>query len=640
MLCTIAGFAALTLLALTPVIAASTNIDQQRYHYELAKSALKKGDSDAYARHYAKLGDYPLIPYLDYSRLRKDLAKHEAVDIQAFISRYEDSYLAENLRRRYLEHLSAKKQWPDFLYWYDDRLASEAMYCKHLELRANSGDVNAWDELAELWLQSRSLDKACDPVIKAWRNSEYWRDDYAWQRFLLSMEAGQRSLARYCASLLPKSYQNYVKLVQQLDAKPYLIRNHKNYRSPTLDMQQVIGFGIRRYAKQHPLKALEHWQRYESSRIFNTEIINQTKIALVDRLMAKNELEQVHRLLANSPSIRQSDTIEHLLRRYLREQRWADVVAGIQLLPQEKQQSDRWRYWNARASTLLSPTAIEDAQKTYRELAAKRSFYGFLAADYVGVDYELEDADTQLDTAILEALAQKPALRRAKELWLTGRSNEAYAEWYYAMNQLSARELVAAGQLANSWGWYDRAIQAMIAGKQWDELGIRFPLAYKEHVMNAADTTQLEPALIFAVARQESAMRAKAKSPVGARGLMQLMPATARQTAKKQGIPHRTEDLYKPDHNIKLGSLYLDGLLDQYQGNRILAAAAYNAGPHRVKRWRESSDGLPFDVWIETIPFKETRGYVQNVLTYAVIYGYRMGEPGRMITQKEANSLL
>jgi len=202
-------------------------------------------------------------------------------------------------------------------------------------------------------------------------------------------------------------------------------------------------------------------------------------------------------------------------------------------------------------------------------------------------------------------------------------------------------ELIAAGELAKRWGWYNRGIQAMIKGNLWDHLSIRFPLAYEPQVRKAADKNNIEPNLIFAIARQESAFAEKATSTAGAMGLMQLMPSTARATARRSGIKHHKSDLFNPEHNIKLGSSYLNQLLQQYKGNRILATAAYNAGPHRVDRWlRKTPQDVAFDIWIETIPFKETRGYVQNVLAFSVIYAYRMGTATSLVTESEANRLL
>jgi len=162
-------------------------------------------------------------------------------------------------------------------------------------------------------------------------------------------------------------------------------------------------------------------------------------------------------------------------------------------------------------------------------------------------------------------------------------------------------------------------------------------LAYKKEIDLAAHKTKMDANLIYAVARQESAFSEKARSSAGAMGLMQLMPSTAKQTARKAGVPYKRNDLYSANTNVHLGSQYLNQLLQKYDGNRILATAAYNAGPHRVNKWLKDKGDINFDVWIETIPFKETRGYVQNVLAYSVIYAHRLGKSGTMITEKEAN---
>ncbi|WP_370978693.1 transglycosylase SLT domain-containing protein [Agaribacterium sp. ZY112] len=634
-----------TLLALLCLLIGTSSqaseLDQQRYHYELAKSSLKKGDLVSFQSYYDQLGDYPLALYLDYSIARKALKPLDNAVVEDFLEKNSDTYLGKNLHKQYLYILAKQNNSEKFLYWYDDELANTALRCSHMLWRADSGDDSVWHDLQALWLKPSSLPQECDPIIKKWRKSDYWQDDYAWQRFLLSMQAGKRGLARYCASLLPASYDTYIKQVQDLDAKPYLIRQHKNYRTRTLDTQRVIAFGIRGYAKRHPSEALAHWERYEAARIFNETIVYDTKTDLIKRLIRKGEFSDVQRLLESSPSVRQVNSIERLIRGYLREQRWADVVSSIELLPNKEQQSDRWRYWQTRAQLELDPNYAVQARQHYLELSKNRSFYGFLASDFLGQNYQLQAQDSKVDEQVLELLKQRPAMRRAHELWLTGREREAHAEWYYETSNMSAAQLLAAAKLASEWGRYDRAIQAMAMGKQWDQLTMRFPLAYESFVTNAAKDTNVDATLIFAVARQESAMSPQAKSPVGARGLMQLMPKTASQTAKKGGIKHQLADLYLPEHNIALGSLYLSQLLEQYEGNRILAAAAYNAGPHRVKRWQAKTEHeLAFDTWIETIPFKETRRYVQNVLTYAVIYSHRMGEPEPLIRKNEAKKLL
>ena len=636
---------ALILIALSLVSlgasASSKTLMDQRYNYELAKARLKLGDERGYQKHRATLDDYPLAAYLDYQYASRALSNRNAQLAENFIKLHRGSYLGERMQRRYLHYLGSKKDWSSLIYWYEPGLATQEITCKWLEARHKTGDATALENVEAIWVSAKSQPKACDDLFKSWFASEHYRNDFAWQRFLLAAESGQRGLARYVGSTLPgANYQEYINLVWELDARPYRIKKQSKFRRHTPEMQQVIGFGIKKFAKRHPVEALKLWEQYEASAIFGEALTKNIKTELARRLIKKKKMVQLQSLLASSPSIREPKVIEQLLRSQLRDKNWPELIQSISLLPEAQQKSDRWQYWRLRADLALNYMTKASALDAFEKLADKRSFYGFLSADILGKNYALQDQPTSFPISVLKSLAKRPAFQRAKELWLVGHTQEAHAEWYYGLDKLSARELAAAGVLAHSWGWYDRGIQAMIAGKHWNHLDVRFPLAYKEQILNAADNTELSAPFIFAVARQESAMFEQAKSPVGARGLMQLMPQTAMQTAQKQGIRHSTDDLLDADHNIRLGSQYLDDLLDKFDGNRILAAAAYNAGPHRVDRWTNNSEGLDFDIWIETIPFKETRGYVQNVLTYAVIYSLRLGSPAQLVTKSEANQKL
>jgi len=260
-------------------------------------------------------------------------------------------------------------------------------------------------------------------------------------------------------------------------------------------------------------------------------------------------------------------------------------------------------------------------------LAQERSFYGFLSADILGAKYNLQHKTPRENAQLRQTLKNMPTIAIAKELWLTGKTLDARQQWRFALTQLPPEHIIMAGDIAKDWGKHNQAIQSMIFAKQWDMLDIRFPLAYQEEINTIASTINMPPTLIFAIARQESAFLENATSRAGARGLMQLMPATAKQTAKKGGIKHTTSDLFTPSHNILLGSFYLKELLTKYNNNTVHATAAYNAGPGRVDKWlKKRPASLPFDIWIETIPFKETRGYVKNVMAYTVIYAYRLGD--------------
>ena len=620
---------------------ASNPLDDQRYAYELAKSALQKGNIKEFDKHYQQLGDYPLKPYLDYALATDTLNSTDTRIAEQFINHHRDTYLGDRLYRQFLYSLASKKRWNDLIYWYQPKVASVAVNCAWLQARNETGDQIALSQVKNIWVKAKSLPKACDPLFKQWMTSDYFDNSIVWQRYLLAINKGNNGLARYLASTLPDSYQHYISLINTLRTHPYRIGKYKLFDTHTPEMQAVIAYGVRKYARRHPKEAFTYWERYEAKQIFDDQLAKSTKLYIVQRLLRKGFVDDVQTILANSSSLRSSNTMEHLVRKLLKEQRWQDVAAVIKIMPEDKRQQDRWRYWAARSQDLRAGNINYDSALTYKHLSEKRSFYGFMAADRLGEPYTLQNQPVVFDESLLAALEQQRSLIRAKELRLTGHFSEAYAEWAYGLDKLSSRELMAVGVLADRWGWHDSAINAMIAGKHWNHLGIRFPLAYKEYVFGAAASTNLEPEFIFAIARQESAMSESAQSSAGARGLMQLLPSTAKQTARKQGIPHKTEDLYTAEHNINLGSRYLDELVDRFSGNRILAAAAYNAGPHRVNKWiNATTEKLPFDVWIETIPYRETRGYVQNVLTFSVIYSFRMGKPESLVTKSEAKRKL
>ena len=611
----------------------------QRIHYELAKLALDAKATEKFERHYAMLGDYPLAPYLDYTNLKNSLSTPDYARIDLFFASNRDSFLEARLRQQLVYTLGLKGDWPAFQKYYRDESASTELRCFALYGRYESGDLTALDEVADIWTRGKSLPKSCDPLFKVWIKSGKLDSAIAWRRFTSAVDNGKLSLARYIRSLMKGRYLRYADLMLDAHSSPYLIRKQGKFLEQSTEMQQVIAHGIKRYARINPKDALRQWELYEAQQLFPAEISTPVKMYLAKRLTYKDHYALAEKLIQSSREIQQSDVIAQQLRSALETSDWQKVITWLDMLDEEKQQSDRWLYWRARAQAELG--ILEGPYghyvDIYANLSAHRSFYGFLAADKLGTEYSLRPAPEDVNPSTLTTVSSLPAMRRAQELWLTDNREEAQAEWVFATRSMNTQELVAAGFLAKKWGWYNGGINAMISGNLWDHLSLRFPLAFKDEIDKVANNTKLEPNLIYAVARQESAFSEKARSSAGAMGLMQLMPATAKQTAQKSGVPYRINDLYSPEHNLHLGSYYLNQLLEKYNGNRILATAAYNAGPHRVSKWLKDRGDLPFDVWIETIPFKETRGYVQNVLSYSVIYAYRLGKTGTFITEFEAN---
>lgn len=621
----------------------ASGLNEQRYHYNLAKSALHANKMEKYQENYALLGDYPLVPYLDYTSLRSRLTDLPYTEVDGFFAEYPGSFLAVRLRQTWLSQLALREKWEDYIKYYKPEVATTELQCRYLYARLQNGDKTALDEVGSVWNVGESQPKACDPLFNQWLDTGHMTQELVWSRFKKAMDRRNLGLGRYLASLLTGEHQRMAQLYMKVDHQPHLMKRHSDFRQQSELMQQVIAHGIQRLARRQAEQAQEYWERYEAQQLFSEDLSRETKVTLVRYLTRQDHQAEAERLLSSSAALRQTDVVEELIREALRDMDWEAVARRIRMLPREEQLSDRWQYWNARASEVLGTTGTDGTEpaKIYEMLAGKRSFYGFLAADITGRDYALEDVPAEVRPEAMEALASLPGMRRAKELWLTGNHAEAQAEWLFTTDTMSKSDLVTAGQLARQWGWYNKGIHAMIAGDLWDHLSIRFPLAYQEEVTRIATDVQLEPTLIYAIARQESAFAEYARSSAGARGLMQLMPATAEQTARRKGLKFNPQDLYNPEHNIMLGSTYFHSLLERFNNNRILAMAAYNAGPYRVSRWiSDPAKERPFDVWIETIPYRETRGYVQNVLSFSVIYGYRMGQATPLVTAQEASDLL
>lgn len=612
----------------------------QRKKYQAAQKAFDAKQMAEFHRLTAALGDYPLVTYLEYQDLVPRLIDLPYADVETFFKKYPDSFLAERMTHRWLRTLAQREKWADYRRFYDSGLGDPELACLQLRARLETGDKSALADAAKLWNIDDTQSKACDPVFAIWTKAGGMTPELIWSRHLKVVKAGNSSMARYLAGLLPATKQPLALLLQSVNSNPKLLKQTSRFSSQSPEMKDIILYGLEKYARQDAPETLALWQKYDAQQLFNDEDRINIKYQIALRLLFQDHEVDAEQLVASTPGLTRVDLVEWLIRESLRKQDWEKVNEWLTRLPDDARQTERWRYWQARTMEELDIKEIngQTPMSIYASIAAQRSFYGFLAADKTGIDYHLLDRPVAFTPEQLNNLEQTPGIQRAREFYLLDQMAAASREWYFTVRHLPNSEIPLAGRLAESWGWYRQGIQAMVDGNYWDDLEVRFPIAYREHVNRMAQKTSVNPMLIFAVARQESAFMHTAKSPAGAMGLMQLLPTTARQTARKNGLSFAKNDLLTPEKNITLGSHYLNHLLDEFDGNRILVAAAYNAGPNRVKQWlnKDKDDQLPYDVWIETIPFKETRGYVQNVLSFSVIYAYRLGQKQSFITTKEA----
>jgi len=616
----------------------------ERQKYDQAQKALNAKNMTEYNRLIKQLQNYPLLPYLEYQELTPRLISLPKQDVQTFFARYPDSFLSERLTHRWLRTLAQRERWTEYREFYDKRLTDPELTCLNLQARLATGDKTAFNEVEPLWNIEKAQSKACDPVFAEWKRAGLMTPDLIWERHLKAVIAANKGMMSYLTNALPAADRPMALLLQQVDANPRLLKQTAKFSKQSPKMKTVILHGLEKLARTNAKEALALWRGYDAQQLFNDTDRADLTYHIALRLLYQDHEIEAEKLVASTPNVTRFDLLEWLLRESLRKQDWKRVNEWIARLPEDTRKTERWRYWQARAMDELQIKEIngESSASIYNSVAPARSFYGFLAADKTGVNYHLLDRPMTFTEEEIHRVENAQGILRAREFFARGDVNAANREFFHTSRRMPVEQMVIAGRLAEKLGWYRNAIQVMADAQYWDDLEVRFPIVYKEHVTKAANQTSVNPLFIFAVARQESAFSPDAKSLAGAVGLMQLLPSTAKQTAQKNGLSFTDQDLIKPDKNIALGSRYLDHLLGVFDNNRILAAAAYNAGPSRVKKWLNKEKGaqLPYDVWIETIPFKETRGYVQNILSFSVIYAYRLGEETNFVTPAEANQQL
>jgi Soluble lytic murein transglycosylase and related regulatory proteins (some contain LysM/invasin domains) len=615
----------------------------QRQLYKEALVALARNDRALFEEQRGRLRDYVLRPYLDYNELSKRLSDLPEADVHDFLAANSGSVLALRLQRQWLEALVEAGRWEQLIADFDPAAATTELRCQVLFARVRNGDQSALDEVRPLWDVARSQPKVCDPLFDAWRAAGKLTPDVAWSRFSKAINAGQNSLANYITRSMPAREQHLATLWLETLQQPQRLRETSNYSGQDPELLEILPHTLRRLAQRDAELAWELVETYANLHDFPANTLLDLRRYVVQRLQLQGHVARAESLLRADPSLPSDTLVEWLLRDALKQQDWQRVDSWLPLLSTEAAASERWRYWRAR-SMLQQGNMLTNAEahELLATVAETRSFYGFLAADLLAREYSLVDRPAPIGDADIAAALGHPALRRAFELYLVDDETNALREWQQALSTLNEREVMAAGKIADQLGWHRNGIQALIHVSYWDDLAIRFPLAYRDQVGSAASRQGLDSTFVYAIARQESAFITNARSSAGALGLMQLMPATARETARAIGLNlNSNQDILEPSVNIALGSRYLAKMIQDFGGNRILAAAAYNAGPGRVRQWlAQTGRQQPFDIWIETIPFAETRNYVQNVLAFSVIYGYRMGQSVSMLTEEEMKTLL
>lgn len=616
--------------------AQALSVDEQRTRYEKAIAAIERNDMATFSRLKSEVTDYPLYPYLDYRDFMHDINDASSKEVNAFLEKYPDLPFNGTVRARHISALATKKKWSQLVAFQQDVPRGESYQCNYYYAHSQAGDkALALSGAKSLYLSGSSVDPACDKLFDFLEDNGKLTDDLILERMLLAFDKRNSTLMRYLSKQLGSaSAKRRAEDVIALYDEPQGVADFSKKSKVTAFNRHLTKISFERLARNDPEEAVKQFTRTVEGQHYNRHERQEMADFLAGLLMStEDESLAAWRDRQLRQSVNQS-LLERRVRMSLVEADWNAVGRWIAVMSEKERDQLKWRYWQGRV--LLAQGKKSQANALFESILGERNFYSVAAADQLNRPINIPYQTTPLNVAVLTPF--QAALARVGELLKQDKLTAAKREWHYMLQRADREQKANLAAYASEQRWYHLSVQATIAGQLWEHLEYRFPVAHRWWFEFFSKERELPLTTLLALSRQESAFYTGAVSPVGARGLMQLMPATAKETSRKLGVRYLGKrTLSDPGINIRLGSGYLRMLLDEFDQNRILAFAGYNAGPHRAKRWLEESDGnLDAVAFIEAIPFRETRGYVQNVLMYDIYYRKLLGLPLQFLTESEA----
>ncbi len=615
---------------LLPVYA-QQDIEQQRNQYLQAQKALNAGEISSFKKLTGGLIEYPLYPYLIYNYISPRISSIDKEDIIQFLDKYSDLPVANDLRKRWLRYLARSAQWQIFIENYLP-LNDTELQCYQLLARIKT-DNQAYllEDARSVWLAGKSQPEICDPAFALLYNSDLMTPELIWERIRLSMKNNETSLAKYLSGKLSEPDQTWVNRWISTYRNPASGTRNPQYEDIPI-ARDILAHGMRRLASSNIDTAINRWDSLKSNYAFNDKQIVEIERTLAIRsVIGKHPRSQ--ELLDAIDNQHVDETIFHWrLKDALQNKDWQALIKWTEGEAPDEAIKLRWQYWRARA---LEQTGDKtESEIIYQKLAGERDYYGFLSADRIMADYTMDHRSLPEDLETWNEVSAQPGVKRARELFYIGNKYFARREWNTVVSKQSKYELQVAAMIASNWGWHDRTILTLGKAQSYDDLILRFPVVFQDQMKKYSEMRGLDLGWIYALTRAESAFMSDARSPSGALGLMQIMPATGRETAK--AIKFRTYEnryLLEPDKNITIGTAYLKKVYDRFN-SVILATASYNAGPNAVARWLPVDGCVEPDIWVEQIPYNETRKYVARILFFATIYDWRLNNQITRINQR------
>ena len=597
-----------------------------------ARQAHAAGDTSRFEQSASRLSPtHPLFPYLAYWRLQKGAALANDDRVTDFLSTYPGTWLAERVRAEWLKQLGRREMWPAYLAEFPRLVRPEIThqcYARRAEFAA--GDRSRLKESIALWFSGQDLPDACNVLFSQLMREGLINREDVWRRVRMALEAGNPHVALSVAASLPSEDRVSAILLEQATRAPAKLLESENLQLARRQDREVALYALTQLAKTSSTQA----ERVLKKRL--------TQFPEIDQRYAWGQLA-VHAARRHEgealPWFEQAGTLgvsdfqrEWWVRAALRAGQWPTVANVIDSMGEATREISVWRYWRGRAYKALGKPSLATQKLT--PLSQEPNYYGQLALEELGPVINALSINVKPGGDELNAVAALPAIQRAMALFGMDLRTEATNEWNWAIRGFNDRQLLAAAELARRVDWYDQAINTAEKTQATHDFELRFLAPYRELASAAAAENQLDEAWLYGLIRQESRFINVARSGVGATGLMQIMPETGRWIARRLGIKgFEPRDMNRPDTNIKFGTYYLKHVQSTLDGSPVLATAAYNAGPGRAQRWRTATP-MEAAVYIETIPFTETRDYVRKVMSNAMFYAARFGQPSVLLKDR------
>ncbi len=614
-MCYIHKKTSLCLILLSFSLTLQASVQQQRQLFgKLYSKALAGKDAEVKQKRSALMG-YPIEHYLDYALIQSNIKTVPEQAISDFKAKHPDSPLNKRLKNALLTALGNAENWQTYLK-YHNGFDTGKKQCWYLRARIETKQTKGLAPLIQaMWLSGLSAPDACTPAFKWWQQQGHMTEDLIVKRIKLAYESRNSSLIDYLKKRL-KNKPVWVDYATKLIKDPEQALQDSVKWSSSPEVQWLIFKSSMWLAKKKPASLYQFWPAIKAAHSLSAGQESQVERQMA--LFAATDYEPFSIDAMNKlPADMQDDQIKAWIVRYhLYQEDWPKVHHALKKMSVRQLEQARWQYWLGRAEAKIGNK--KQAKEIFKKLSSQTNYYGFLAADHLRLPYALCQSPTPVANPNFKAPL---GIARAIELHHAGLLTMARSEWNLAYRGLSKADKQALADLVTQEGWYAKSIAIMADLGQWDNYQLRYPIAHQQTIKQHANSAKPLPQWVMAIIKQESAWTKDAVSHANAHGLMQLLPTTAKRLGQQLGINiNRNQELHQPPLNIKLGVQYQKNLFKQFD-HPLLVAAAYNAGEGKSMDWSNDFPDAP-DIWLETIPYRETRDYITKILSNVTIYDW------------------